>query len=173
MLESDKDIKETIRDVSFGIVSEIAPEESDFFYEISDAYFTNPELLKNINSGDDPVGFGIEGVIEMVSPATIGIVSTVITYIATEIFGAAKGALTDELKNKIKSLFDKDKLNNKDKGTDISKNNIPEKENTVALTSDQLKQIRDKAIEEGLALKLSNQKATELANALIASIVTA
>lgn len=169
MMEKDNEMRSTIRDISFGIISEIAPEESEFFYEISDTYFTNPELLKNKNAGEDPVGFGIEGVIEMISPATIGVVSTVITYIATEIFGAAKGALTDELKLKIKSLFDK----NKNKESDKSKTGIPENKNSVSLSPEQLKQIRDKAIEEGLALKLSSRKATELANALIANIVIA
>lgn len=170
-MEKDNEIKATILDISYSVISEIAPEETEFFYEISDTCFTKPEILKNKTSSEDPVGFGIEGVLEMISPATIGVVSTVITYIATEVFGAAKGALTDELKAKIKSLFDKNR--NKNTGSDKAKTNVAEKKDTVALTPDQLKQIRDKAIEEGLALKLSSQKATELANALIANIVIA
>ena len=157
MIENDKEIRSTIRDVSYNIVCEIAPDESDFFYEISDAYFSDPESLKEKKSKEDPVGFGMEGVIEMISPATIGIVTTVITYIATEVFGAAKGALTDELKSRIKKLFNKDKT--------------PESKSETVLTPEQLKQIRDKAISEGLALNLSQDKATGLANALIASMV--
>ena len=163
MIEKDNDIRSIITDVSFGIISEIAPEESDFFYDISDAYYTNPGLLKNDKSREDPVGFGIEGVIEMMSPATIGIVTTVITYIATELFGVAKGAVTDELKVKIKSLFNK----NKDK----SKSDSTENKSSPILTPEQLKNIHEKAFNEGLALNMSREKATELANALIASIV--
>ena len=163
MIEKDKDIRSIITEVSFGIINEIAPEESDFFYDISDAYYTDPGLLKSDKSREDPVGFGIEGVIEMMSPATIGIVTTVITYIATELFGVAKGAVTDELKIKIKSLFNK----NKDK----VKSDNSENKSSPILTPEQLKKIHEKAFNEGLALNLSKEKATGLANALIASIV--
>jgi hypothetical protein len=157
MIEKDKDIRETIKEVSFNLISELAPEEAEMFHEISDAYFNNPELLSGLNSKDDPVGFGVDGIIEMVSPATLGVVTTVITYIATEAFGAAKGALTDELKSKIKSLF------NKKTGEKAS--------HVHTLTKEQLKLIRDKAISEGKAQKLSEEKATNLANALISSMV--
>ncbi|HMQ68363.1 MAG TPA: hypothetical protein PKA90_05220 [Ignavibacteria bacterium] len=165
MIEKDKDIRSVITGVSFDIINEIAPEESDFFYDISDAYYTDPGLLKSDKSREDPVGFGIEGVIEMMSPAAIGVVTTVITYIATELFGVAKGVVTDELKIKIKSLFNK----NKDK--DKAKSDSSENKDSPILTQEQLKKIHEKAFNEGLALNMSKEKATELANALIASIV--
>ena len=155
MTEKDKEIRETINEISYNIINDIAPEEIDMFEEISEAYFSDPAVFEKKKSGDDPIGFGIEGIMEMFSPAVMTVVTTVVTYIATEAFGAAKGALTDELKAKIKSLFNKK----------------AEKKDDAALTPEQLKTVHEKAVSRGISLNLSEEQANNLANALIASMV--
>lgn len=88
MLEQDREIQDIIKDVSQNIINQIAPEEIDMFDEISHTYFNNPHLLnpKNKKTKDDPIGFGVGGIVDMMSPATISIVTTVVGFIATENF---------------------------------------------------------------------------------------
>lgn len=155
MTEKDKEIRETIKEVSYNIINDIAPEELDMFDEISDAYFSDPSVFEKKKSGDDPIGFGIESMTDMLSPAALSVVTTVVTYIAAEAFGAAKGALTDELKSRIKSLFNKK----------------TEKKEADELTPDQLREIHNKAVSRGIELHLSEEQSNNLANALIASMV--
>ena len=155
MTLKDKELRETIDEVSYNLISNLAPEEIEMFDEISEAYFSDPAFFEMRKSNDDPVGFGIESMTDMLSPAAFSVVTTVVTYIAGEAFGAAKGALTDELKSRIKSLFNKKS----------------EKKDVTALTPEQLKEVHDKAVSRGMELRLSEEQPNNLANALIASMV--
>lgn len=155
MSEKDTEIRETIKEISYDIINNIAPEETDMFDEISEAYFSDPSVFEKKKSGDDPIGFGIESMTDMLSPAALSVVTTVVTYIAAEAFGAAKGALTDELKSRIKTLFNKK----------------TEKKDAASFTQEQLKEIHDKAFNRGIELRLSEEQSENLANALIASMV--
>jgi len=157
MIEQDIEVQNIIKEISQNVVEKIAPEEIEMFDEISDAYFNNPKLLepKYHKEKDDPIGFGVEGIVEMMSPAAISVVTTVVGYIITQVWGATSSVLLDEYKSKLKSLFKKD--NN-------GKNAVP-------ISKEQLKEIKEKAMQQALASHLSEEQSNNLANALIASIV--
>lgn len=153
----DKEIQSVIKEVSQNIVEQIAPEEIDVFDEISDAYFNHPHLLdqKNQKSKDDPIGFGVTGMIEMMSPATLSVVTAVVTFIVTQVWGATTSVLLDEYKGKIKSLFNKKS----------------DKKDVPTFTNEQLKRINDEAIKQALSSNLTEEQAKNIANGLIASMV--
>lgn len=157
MIEKDKEVQVIIKDISENIVSQIAPEEIDVFDEIADTYFNNPHLLdpNYQKAKDDPIGFGLTGMVEMTSPAALSVVTSIIVYIITQIWGATTSALLDEYKSRIKKLFNKNS----------NKKDVP------AFTKEQLKRINDEIIKQALSSRLSEDQAKNIANALISSMV--
>ena len=75
-----------ITDITKTIVSQVAPEELDFFDELLQEYFRNPQLVPPAASSDDPLGFGVGEVIAAVTPATAKMIEAVLEALAITVF---------------------------------------------------------------------------------------
>lgn len=106
MAYTQADVDEVTRETSAEIVQIVSPEESDMFEEIfasvrsSDAGKENPDSM---------LGFGVDALQFLQTPAVIGMVSTVAGFLFSELVKSLKDESSVIIKAKIKKLFKKSK----------------------------------------------------------------
>lgn len=96
-----------IREVSFDVVNIIAPEESEVF---DDTYAITVSGKKD---SDDMLGFGVDALSYLATPAVVGMVSSVAGFLFSELVKSLKDESTVIIKAKIKKLLKKDKTDEK------------------------------------------------------------
>ncbi len=96
-----------IRDVSLDVIKNVAPEESEMFDE---AYSVTVSGKKK---SDDMLGFGVDALSYLATPAVVGMVSSVAGFLFSELVKSLKDESTVIIKAKIKKLFKKDKADEK------------------------------------------------------------
>ena len=149
--------RKLIRELSKEIVIEIAPEEMDLFDELVEEYFEDPSPPKPSSpQRDDPLGFGIEESLVAATPAAAAVVSVVINYLLSEFLKVAESERTEQVKRRIKDLFGSKKR---------------EKVAADPLTKEQLEEIRKLARKQAIVSGMKPEKADQMANALIGSLV--
>ena len=142
-------LKESARN----IVMEFAPEELPLFDELAQEYFNNPTPPK-ITKGqvDDQLAFGIEEVMEVVTPASIAMVSAVLTYLVPNVLKVIQEEGTASLKEYIRKFFSKSGSNE------------------TTLSPEQLDELRKIAYQQARAFGIQHQKAKKMSYAIIGSI---
>jgi hypothetical protein len=142
-------------------VEKAAPEELPLFRATSEAYFENPESLQQRGGGkDEMLGFGVDAAVMLVTPVALQVAKQVIDFLGEQLRERAREqgeSAIDRLIAKIVKTDDEE----------------PAAEPELDLTDEQLEQVRALAIEKGRALKLSDERATLLADSLVGSLATA
>jgi hypothetical protein len=141
MLTETQEGRQYIENVSKSIVTQISPEEMEFFDELVAEYYEDPTPPR---SKDAELGFGIGGVIVAITPAAIAMVTAVISYLLTEVTDIVKDKTTENLKD----IFSKDK--------------DPE-----PYTKEQLKQIRKIARREAKRFGMDTATANDMSDAMV------
>ncbi len=145
-----------IEEISRGIITQVAPEESDLFDELLQEYFDHPQPPTPLTSAsDDPLGFGLAETLVAVTPAAAAMVSAVLSYLLTEAIKAAQEESATAVKKKIKALFNS------------------EDEAPSPLTEEQLEQVKKLARKQAIQFGLNAKQAEKMANALIGSLALA
>lgn len=96
-----------IRDVSLNVINDIAPEESEMFDEAYSVTVSAGE------KSDDMLGFGVDALSYLATPAVVGMVSSVASFLFSELVKSLKDESSVIIKAKIKKLFKKDKADEK------------------------------------------------------------
>ncbi len=152
---------------AYAVVAQIAPEELPLFPAISTAYFKDPrQALKYDAEGqDEMLGFGMAEAVSLLTPTVLVVMNEVIILLTT---GVAK-SLEDEGANFFSELAKKlmKKFRPQKKK---EQHNLPPLQ---SLTSEQLVQVRQQAYEKARQLKLPDDKAHLLADAIAGSLVQA
>lgn len=154
------DDRDLIVAVSRDVVTSIAPEESVLFRPVSAAYFEHPERLSR-GPRDDMLGFGVGEVVVTLTPVVLTVVSETIVYLRGELAKTVARDAVAALDVKVKALFRR-----------FHQGQGPA-EPVPALSHDQLAEVRRLAFEKARVMRLSEERANLLADAVVGSLAVA
>jgi hypothetical protein len=152
MFPQSSEGREFFKGLSKQLVEQIAPEELEIFDELYE------ETLENsgqpaASGSDDALGFGITGLMVAATPVVTTVVGAVIPFLATEVIKAAQNESATLIQRKVKALFSSKK-----------------KDGPVQLTPEQLERVKKLAIKRARAMGMKEEKANQLALALVGSL---
>ena len=140
------------RALSREVVEKFAPEELEMFDELyadSMAYPPGPAKA----GSDDDLGFGADSLIVVATPVVSAAVRAVLTFLVTEVIKASKEETSGLIQNKLKALL-----------------NPAKKDGPAPLTQEQLIMVKKLAVKRAREMGMKEEKANELALALIGSL---
>jgi hypothetical protein len=158
-----------IKEISKGVVTQIAPEELDLFDELAQEYFedpTPPDLSSPAR--DDALGFGLAETVVAVTPTAMAMVTAVLGYLLTEAIKVTQQEGATAIKAKIKALFNPEEDANQAEGSTTKKD-----KDFPPLTKEQLEQVNKLARRQAMVFGLDAEQAKLMANALIGSLALA
>jgi hypothetical protein len=143
--------KQLIASISRDLIAQAAPQELPLFPAVSEAYFKNPnKMLKDQTGKDEMLGFGVEAVSAvMMSPIVLTIVSEVVKLITEEI----------QESGIIRKMFKKFG-HAEDEAKPVSR----------PLTPELMEKMHQVAFEKACQYNLSQAKAEQLADSLVAKL---
>lgn len=149
-----------VAELARATVERAAPEELPLFRATSEAYFTDPQALERRGGKDEMLGFGVDAAVMLLTPVALQVAKGVIGFLGEQLRERAREQGEGAIDRIIARLVSRDGGEGEP---------APELE----LTDEQLEQVRALAIEKGRALKLSDERATLLADSLVGSLATA
>ena len=155
-------MNQLVGDISYDLISEIAPQERPLFRAVSQTYFKDPKrAVAPKNASDDMLGFGVGEVVVLLTPYLLSTTTEVIKFLTEEVKKAVNEESAGLIGEKVKSLF------KKYRHPDETKNKIP------PLSAAQLAQVQGIAMKEARRLRLSEKNTKLLANAIVGSLAIA
>jgi hypothetical protein len=140
---------ELVGKIARDVVAQIAPQELPIFPAISQAYFANPaDVLKNVKSEDRALGFGLDPTL-LLTPIVLTVLSDIFVFLVEIAKKALEDGLGNETSEIIKRMFSR---------SDSSK--------APVLTKQQITLIHGKVLTAAKKLRLSDDKAASLADAV-------
>jgi hypothetical protein len=154
----DPDATLLISDVAREVLFEIAPQEMPIFPAASRAYFADPQsALKQAQPKDDVLGFGVDALAVVVTPAVLYVLSKVFELLTGVAKKAIEDGLAKEISEVIRAMFKK---------FHSSRSEIPS-----VLTREHIGLIHSNVLQAAKKLRLPAQQAQALANAVTAQLV--
>lgn len=144
----------------------VAPHELPFFLAYSEAFFRDPAKLLEKSEKDDLLGFGMGEAVEIVTGRALALAAIALSILAD----AARDALKSKTEATFGALIDRIKVIVKAIGKRSSEREAAP-EWTWKVTPGEIKQLRERLLEDARRLKLSETKAAQLADAVVARIV--
>ena len=141
-------------------VEKAAPEELPLFRATSEAYFEDPKALERSGGKDEMLGFGVDAAMVLMTPVVLQVAKDVIGFLGEQLRERAREQGEGAIDRIIARIVNR----NGGEG---------EAEPVEELTEEQLEQVRALAIKKGRALKLSDERATLLADSLVGSLALA
>lgn len=141
-------------------VEKAAPEELPLFRATSEAYFEDPKALERGGGKDEMLGFGVDAAMVLMTPVVLQVAKDVIGFLGEQLRERAR----EQGEGAIDKIIARIVNRNGSEG---------EAEPVEELTDEQLEQVRALAIKKGRALKLSDERATLLADSLVGSLALA
>lgn len=141
------------------VVRKIAPEELSSFDLVAAPYLENPEQAERRlrSAHDDPLGFGLGDIVAMATPVIALVSGSVITAVSDSVGKAVRDGTTNAVRKAWRKL----------RGKPAEPLELP----STPLTTTQLAEVRQIALERALSLGMKQQKAEALADALVAALV--
>lgn len=147
-----------VSDVARDVLAEVAPQEMPIFAAASRAYFADPAAaLKQFRSKDYVLGFGMDAMTILLTPAVLHILSEVFEFLTRVAKKAAEDGLAKEIPEIIKGMFKRFRSSEPD---------MPS-----ILTREQIGLIHGNVLLAAKKLRLPVEKARFLANAVTAQLV--
>lgn len=153
MSYTQADLDEVTKEASAELVSLVSPEESELFEEIF-ASVKGSEAGKG--NPDSMLGFGVDALQFLQTPAVIGMVSTVAGFLFSEVLKSLKDESSVIIKAKIKKLFKK--------GKDDPKELLP------SFTKDQYATLKKLAFDSAKKFGATDDAADKMSLALLGSM---
>jgi hypothetical protein len=141
-------------------VEKAAPEELPLFRPTSEAYFADPRALERGGGKEAMLGFGVDAAMMLMTPVVLQVARDAIGFLGQQLRERAAAEGEGAIDRIIAKIV------HRDGATD-------DVEPADELTDEQLEQVRAFAIEKARALKLSDERATLLADSLVGSLATA
>ena len=152
-----------IADVARDIIAQTEPGELPLFRAISTEYFKRPaEAAKNQSGRDELLGFGIGDAVPLVTPAMLVVMTQVVAFLTEVVRQSFVEESANLVNEQVRSMFKKFRLEGE-----------RDELAPAPLTREQLVQIHKQAYEKFLQLKLSESRANNLADAVVASLIVA
>lgn len=140
-------------------VERAAPEELPLFGPMSEAYLADPSALEAGKPRDEMLGFGVEAAAMLVTPVALQVARDVLGFLHDQLRERAREHGEGAIDRIIARL--------------VGKKDADDAAAPADLTDEQLEQVRALALEKARTLKLSEAKATLLADSLVGSLATA
>ena len=128
------------------------------FDETVEEYFQDPERVLRARGGDEAVGFGLD--MALLAPYVLAIAGSVVTFLASIVVDSAKDETRTVVAGFVRRLF----RGQHEKSGARSAARQP-------LTAEQVRQIHQIAYDRSIALSLSEERATVLADAVVGGIL--
>jgi hypothetical protein len=155
---TDSSQDEVVRVVAHRLVTELAPEELPLFRPISDAYFRDPSrTLDQRQDHDEVLGFGVDAAVPLMTPVVLAVVHDIVLRLRAQLAEQAAREGGDVVGGWLHRL-----LHSRDSSA----------AQAAPLSPAQLAEVRHLAHDRALALKLSETRATMLADSLTAQLAT-
>lgn len=141
------------------VVRKIAPEELPSFDIVAAPYLESPEQAERRlrQAHDDPLGFGLADVVALATPVVALVSGSVITAVSDSVGKAVRDGAVGALRKAWRKLRRKP----------LEPLELP----STPLTTAQLAEVRQIALERALSLGMKRQKAEALADAVVAALV--
>jgi hypothetical protein len=153
--------EQVVLEISRSFVSAIAPEELPLFRAQSEAYLQDPQKLNNRGkSKDEMLGFGVGETVTFLTPVVIAVTMEVFDYLMDELKKNLKSEGSAAISDMIKQMF------KKSPNTPDMQENQP----TIPQGKEGLNKIHTLVMDKARQMKLSENKANQLANAIIADL---
>lgn len=140
-------------------VERAAPEELPLFRATSEAYLRDPASLEVGKSRDELLGFGVEAAAMLVTPVALQVARDVLGFLHEQLRERAREHGEGAIDRLLARL--------------VGKSEPKEGAEPVELSDEELERVRAVALEKARALKLTDEKATLLADSLVGSLATA
>lgn len=144
-----KEFEDVIREASLSLVTEFAPEEASSYDDIR-------EEMNSAKSHDVMLGFGVDAISFLTTPAAIGMVSSVAGFLFSEVVKSLKEESAQIIKAKLKKVFSKSR--------DAKPEDLP------ALSRNQFEHLRKLAVESAIKSGADEALAERMALSLIGSM---
>jgi hypothetical protein len=143
-------------DLAREVLGEVAPQELPLFDVTSELYRRDPGGVDAQAGSDDMLGFGAE-VIAAMAPIVLSVAGEVVNTLLKQVRAAAESESESAVRAMVRRLL-------RSRGGE---------EPAVALTRQQLREVRDVAIDRARALKVPDADAQLLADAMVGRLATA
>jgi hypothetical protein len=144
---------ELVSDLARDVVADASPGELPLFRATSAAYARDPQSVLRPREGrEESLGFGVEAAVLLITPAALQAARSVLEFLVGEVAGAAKSEASDELRRRVRELFDR---------------NATQKPDGVALSREQLARVREIAFEAGMQAQLPEREASMVADSMV------
>jgi hypothetical protein len=148
-------------DLARDLLGRLAPEELPLFAVTSELYRRNPAAVEAQAGSDEMLGFGAE-IITAMTPVVLSIAGAVVNVLIEQVREAAKDESEGVVRSMVHRLF-------RSFGAPAGS----AEPRPVTLTRDQLRAVRQAALDRARALKLPDSDAQLLAEAVVGSLATA
>jgi hypothetical protein len=146
--------QELIAAIARDAIADLSPSELPLFPAVQRAYFQRGGTAGAVsNEGEAYLGFGLGAEVVALAPAALAVATSVFSFAATQIGEAAKKERTAVISEQMRSLFKRFHTGKADAGARFS--------------AAQFAQVRAIAHEKARALKVPEEKATLLADAIV------
>jgi len=156
-----------VSDIARGIIEDVAPDELPMFGMASRAYLKNPTLVTaGGGAADEMLGFG-GGEIEMLTPVIFSVTSAVVSFLLAAVVSAAKSETESVVKAQVRQMF---KRLTPATATVAA---TPAAAAPIALTREQLIEVRRVAYDAAAGSGLPANQAALLADATVGQLAIA
>jgi hypothetical protein len=146
-----------LADVAREVVAGAAPEELPLYRAASEAYLEDPErALEQRSPRDETLGFGADVALTLLTPIALAVTTDVLRFLRAELTKQAKEEGSQAVGELVRRLFKKFRAPAEQKGEPVP----------PPLTEAQLDQVRALAYEKAIQLRLSEERADLLADAV-------
>ncbi|MDT7788391.1 MAG: hypothetical protein QOF58_6810 [Pseudonocardiales bacterium] len=141
------------------VVRKIAPEELPSFDVVAAPYLETPDQAERRlrRAYDDPLGFGLGDIVAMATPVIALVSGSVITAVSDSVGKAVRDGTTNAVRKAWRKV----------RGKPEEPLELP----STPLSTSQLAEVRQIALERALSLGMKRQKAEALADAVVAALV--
>jgi hypothetical protein len=155
--------EELVTEVARKLVAQIAPEEAPMFPATSQMYLrrqhtNHGQPRQDEGDQDDMLGFGLAIPVALLAPVVLDVVSRVVTFLAGQVGKGLEDQSGPIIQDALKAVF---------------RRFLPAESQVATaspLTREQLKEVREVAMEEALRHHLAQEQADQLVDSLVAEL---
>ena len=146
------------------VLAEVAPEELAIFDETAQEYHEDPQGVLSARGRDEAVGFGLD--LAMLTPYVLAVSGPVLAYLLKTVSDAAKKESQPLIADWVHRLF---RHGHRDQKADPDKKAEPA-EPQVTISPEEAARVREVALARAHDLKLPDEKARLLADAIVGGL---
>lgn len=153
--------RDLVDELARQVLAEVAPEELAIFHETADEYHQDPEGVLAASGRDEAVGFGLD--LALLTPYVLAIAAAVLRYLLETVGEAVKNESKPLITDLVHRVF------RRGRGEEKSSTQASPTE-PVAISAEQAVRVREIALARAHDLKLPENEARLLADAIVGGL---